>query len=547
MKPCVRAPITLVAALAAALPVTPARAQGTAPPVVRTAAGLVEGVRVAGGVEAWLGLPYAAPPVRELRWRDPQPPAPRRGTFHADRFAPQCIQPQRGPTTNQYSGAEVTSEDCLYLNVWSPPRPSSGQPSGRGKAPVIVYLHGGAFFVGAGSMPLYDGSAVAARGAVFVNLNYRLGLLGFLAHPELSRETPHGTSGNYGLRDQIAALAWVRDNIARFGGDPGNVTIVGQSAGAGSVLALQASPLARGLFHRAVGMSGGSFGLSGTPLRGLAAAERDGTRIAELLKAGSLAELRSLPADRLTLPRGPGTPAIGPIEDGEVLPAPLAAIFAAGRQSDVPLLLGFTRDETLGGFGAVADLADYRAKAAARFGPRAEQFLALYPAAIDAEARAQARLADRDLSVAVPMQDWARAQRATGRAPVYSYLFARPHAYRPGVRFADLDPATAGAYHTSEVPFWLGTLDSLDRFRPTRAWTPADRAFSADLVAALVAFARTGNPDTPALAFPRFDPAAPRLLELGAAARPGDWPAAARLAFWRQSVPPARPEDKVRD
>lgn len=511
--------------LAAALPAA-APSQGL--PASRSVAidsGRLEGIKTATGVEAYLGIPYAAAPVRDLRWRDPQPVQAWSGIYHADRYAPQCMQPQRGIATNQYSGAEVTSEDCLYLNVWTKP--------GLAKAPVIVFLHGGGFFIGSGTMPLYGGATVAQHGAVFVNLNYRLGVLGFLAEADLSRESPHKTSGDYGLLDQIAALQWVKRNIAKFGGDPNNVTIAGQSAGSMSVLTLQASPLARGLFQRAVGMSGALIGNAGpAPMRSRAEGEKDGERYRQVMKFGSIADMRRIPADRLIVPRVPGSPGVGPIQDGYVLPAPIDAIFARGQQNDVPLMLGFAQDESLGGFGTIKDLADYRTRAAARFGDRAPEFLKLYQASTDEEARVQARLADRDSTMVAAMKAWATAQGTRGRAPVYSYMFAHPHTYAAGAAMTDLDPATAGSYHTSEVPFWLGTLDSFNLYRTTRAWTAADRAFSGAMLDSLVAFARTGNPDTKLLRWPTFDAAHPRLLELATPVQTADWPSAEKLSFF---------------
>lgn len=490
--------------------------------------GTLEGRALPSGVNAYLGIPYAAPPVRELRWREPQPVKAWEGTYHADRFGPQCMQPQRGILTNQYSGAEITSEDCLYLNVWAKP--------GLKKAPVIVFLHGGGFFIGAASMPLYSGENIAKSDVIFVNLNYRVGPLGFLSHPELSAESGHHASGNYGFLDQIAALRWVRDNIAQFGGDPSNVTIAGQSAGSMSVIALQTSPLAKGLFQRAVGMSGAIIGSTGPgAMRQLAQAEQDGVRAQEMWKAGSLADLRAMPADRLVVPWGPGSPPVGPIEDGYVLPYSIAEAFDRSAQSDVPLLLGFTRDEALGGFGRIENLADYRRRAAERFGERTDAFLKLYPASTDEEAQAQARVADRDSTMASAMDAWARAQTAKGKAPVYSYMFARPHSYLKDVKIPDLDLATAGAYHTSEVPFWLNTIDSFNRFRQTRDWSAADRTFSTDMMNSLIAFAGQGNPNTAKLTWVRFDPKKPRLLELGTEAHIAAWPDQHRLEFFRSS------------
>jgi len=452
------------------LAATPLAAQSGQPAAatVVTDSGKVDGVTLSSGVEAYLGIPYAAPPVRELRWREPQPVHRWTATYHADRFGPQCVQPDRKLQGNQYSGAEITSEDCLYLNVWT--------KRDLKNAPVIVFIHGGAFFIGSGSMPLYGGEAVASKGAVFVNLNYRLGALGFLAHPDLSAESPHKTSGDYGWLDQLAALRWIHKNIASFGGNPDNVTIMGQSAGGASVLTLQASPLAKGLINRAIGMSGG--GINADSLMGarpLVDAEKEGVKFQHLMGANSVADMRLIPADRLVVPRTPGAPQIGPAQDGYVLPASVERIFAQSKQNDVPLIVGFTRDEGMGGGAS--------------------------------------------------QEGWARAQATDGKAPAYGYEFIRAHSYEPGVTFSDLDPKTAGAYHTSEVPFWLGTLESFNAFRKTRAWTQADRDFSTALTTSLVAFARTGNPSTNQLRWVRFNPAQPELLELGGEhARVIPWP-----------------------
>jgi len=496
----------------------------TAPDQLRIESGLIEGTFLPSGVQAYLGIPYAAPPVRDLRWKEPTQPAAWNGVLHAAAFAPQCIQPLRNSNANQYSGTETVSEDCLYLNVWTRPDLK--------KAPVIVFIHGGAFFVGSGSTGIYGGEAIGQQGAVFVNLNYRLGPLGFLALPELSAESPNGSSGNYGLLDQVAALRWVQRNIEKFGGDPGNVTIVGQSAGSMSVLALQASPLVKGLFHRAFGMSGAMIG---GPIRmpPLKQAEQDGTKLLAVWKAKDLAQLRTMPADRLVVPRVPGGPTTGPTIDGHLLPAPIAELFARKSHSDVPLIVGFTRDEALGGIGAVSGVADYREKARAQFGSGAERFLSLYSASTDAQAKVQARTADRDGTVAVSMLDWAELQHAYGSAPAYSYEFARAHSFVEGVSFPDLDAATAGAYHTSEVPFWLGTLDAFNRYRRTREWTSADRAMSQTMVRALVEFARTGKPALPGMLWPRLAPSRPRLVEFGGSVTQQAWPDRNRLEFFK--------------
>jgi para-nitrobenzyl esterase len=523
------------AVLAPAMLLAPA-AQAQTAPRVRIDSGEIEGV-ADGAVQRFLGIPYAAPPVRNLRWRDPQPVAAWKGIFHADRFGPQCVQPQRPILSNSYSGAEITSEDCLTLNVWTKP--------GLSRAPVIVYIHGGAFFIGSGSMALYGGEAIAREGAVFVNLNYRLGALGMMAHPDLSKESPHGTSGNYAFLDQIAALQWVRRNIARFGGGPGNVTIVGQSAGSMSVNMLQASPLARRLFHRAVGMSGSLLeGPSNMPP--LREAEQEGVRLQGALKAKSLADLRAMPADRIVVPRPADGPKIGPIVDGYALPRLAEQVFAGGEQADVPLMLGFTHDESFGGLGPVTGLADYRARAESRFGARAAEFLALYPADTDAAARAQAQLADRDGTMAIGMDAWARVHTARGKAPIFAYEFSRRPLFTPGAVIEGLDVATAGAYHTSEVPFWLGTLDSFNLYRATRDWTAGDRAMSRAMVRALVAFARTGDPQAGGVRWRRYDPADRNLIEIGETIRPGTWPSVNKLDFFR-SVAKLPPSGRVRE
>lgn len=520
----------LLASSHAALAAGPAR--------VTLDSGPVEGKRLNSGATAFLGIPFAAPPVRDLRWKDPQPVIPWKDTYHADRFGPQCMQPQRGLLTNQYSGAEITSEDCLYLNVWTAP--------GLKKAPVIVYIHGGGFFIGSSSMPIYGGEALSRQGAVFVNFNYRTGALGLMAHPQLSAESPHKSSGNYGLLDQVAALKWVRRNIARFGGDPENVTIAGQSAGSMSVLMQQASPLTKGLFHRAVGMSGGLGAGPGATMT-LAEAEGEGVKLQKFLKAADIDQLRAMPADRIVVPRIADGPKVGANQDGYFLPDTLEALFAKGAQNDVPLMLGFAHDESFGGFGEVRGLDDYRAKAAARFGDRAKDFLDLYPAATDVEAKAQARAADRDSTMASGMARWAEAQLSHGKNRVFTYQFSRAHSYAPGVKLTDLDPATAGAYHTSEVPFWLGTLDSFNRYRTTRNWTSADRAFSLAMTRSLVAFARTGNPDTAGLKWPAYDPKAPTLIELGTTVRTAPWPDRRKFEFFQNVPRPSMAGGALRD
>ena len=257
---------------------------------ISTDAGLVEGITLASGVRAWLGIPQAAPPVRELRWRAPQPVPRWSGVLHADRQAPMCLQTLRTRTMNHYFGNEATSEDCLYLNVWAPAQAE--------KLPVIVWIYGGGFNVGSASMANYSGEGLAASGVVRVNLAYRLGALGFLAHPDLTRESGYGGSGNYGLMDLIAGLQWVQRNIAAFGGDPANVTIAGQSAGSMAVALLQASPPARGLFTKVVGMSGSPFG-DPLPSRDARSGRSGRSRVTARARRQSIEDLRDIGGDRI--------------------------------------------------------------------------------------------------------------------------------------------------------------------------------------------------------------------------------------------------------
>jgi para-nitrobenzyl esterase len=478
---------------------------------VRVEGGLIEGTRLASGVEAWLGVPFAAPPIRELRWKPPQPVTPWRGTLHADRFAPECLQPLRSPRQNHYFGNEATSEDCLYLNIWAP-------GSARRKLPVVVWIYGGGFNIGSASMANYSGEPLARAGVIRVNIAYRVGAFGFLAHPELSRESGHGGSGNYGLMDQVAALRWVQRNIARFGGDPANVTIVGQSAGSMSVALLQMSPMARGLFARVVGMSGSPFGGMLGPVP-LARAEVQGFALQKELGAATLAELRAMPGDRIVAATSPRDPIV---LDGHVLTGTAEEVFAAHRQNDVPILIGYTRDESFRPLGPVASLEQLAAAVRGRYPEQANTLLAAY--AGSDPGRAAADIA-RDGTVGLQMGLWADAQARFGRSPAFAYLFTRRQPYAPGIVFSDHDPTTVGAYHTGDVPYWLRTRDSLNLFRTTRIWEPGDRALEAEMSGALLAFARTGIPASPTLGrWPAFDPAAPRLALLGVGSSIVVWP-----------------------
>ena len=305
------------------------------PPRAKVEGGAVFGVQT-GELASFKGIPFAAPPVRELRWQAPQPVKAWQGDFVADRFSPMCLQPLQAKNSIFYLGEEPSSEDCLYLNVWST------APIGRNgegdKRPVMVFIFGGGWTIGSASLPLYSGEHLAKKGAVVVSMNYRVGALGFLAHPELTAEGG-GASGNYGLMDIIAALKWVKANAAAFGGDPGNVTLYGQSAGSSGIALLAASPQAAGLFHRTIGQSGG-YAIQG-PLGTLAEAEKAGIAAAEKLKAPSLKALRNLGGDAIMN----GDNNLRPIVDGKLLAQQPAEVYAAGKQMAVPLLVGSNADE----------------------------------------------------------------------------------------------------------------------------------------------------------------------------------------------------------
>ncbi|MEC3948360.1 carboxylesterase/lipase family protein, partial [Sphingobium sp. HWE2-09] len=505
--------LLLALGLACAAPATAQIVEKPAGDLVRTQGGLVAGKTLASGVRAWLGVPFAAPPVRDMRWRDPQPRARWDGVWNADRFAPECIQPLRARNINHYFGEEATSEDCLYLNIWAPPGPAP-----KDGYPVVAWIYGGGFNIGSASMANYAGDALAAKGVVYVAIAYRVGSLGFLAHPALSAENS-GKSGNYGLKDQIAALQWIKANIAGFGGNPGQVTIAGQSAGSMSVSLLQASPAARGLFQRAVGMSGGAFGGIATPIP-LKEGEAEGLALQTALGAQSIDQMRDLPADKLIALAAP-VRRRSIVIDGDVVAETPASAFAAGRQNDVPLLLGFTRDESFRSLGPIASVADYDAAVRRTFPATATTILKHYPASTVEQAQRQARDIERDSTLGAQMAQWSLGQSATGKASVHAYFFTRVHPYRPGITFADHDPATVGAYHSADIPYWLGTLDSLNRFRVTRDWTAVDQRLSSEMMDGLVAFARTGNPGSN---WPAFTRAKPMLLQLGETRTVTAWP-----------------------
>lgn len=477
-----------------------ATAPGATP--VKTASGLVSGITgSAPGVVAFLGIPYAAPPVGEWRWRAPQPAPAWQGVRAADAFGTSCVQQQLGsrlPWTEEYMTQNSVGEDCLSLNVWTP------ASRGAKPLPVMVWIYGGGFNEGSSAVAVYDGAPLATRDVVVVSLNYRTGVLGALSHPELSKESAHGVSGNYGLLDQIAALQWVKTNIAEFGGNPANVTVFGQSAGGVSVAALMRSPLARGLFARAIGMAGpGLIGTSG-PGRGGTLKDREaaGVKFAEAQGASSLAALRALPATTFIAPavsKGNAVPPVWPFNDGYALPEVDPAV-------QVPVMAGFTADDigTGGaGFGppAAATVATYTADAEKTYGPQAATFLELYPVKADADVPAARKAAGRDRT-RVTMDLWAGRQLAASRT-VYTYYFDRVTPWPEHPEF--------GAHHTSEVPYVFRTVG-----RGKRAWEAVDTTVSDRMASYFINFARTGDPNGAGLPpWPAFTPGAHQTMRLG--------------------------------
>lgn len=470
---------------------------------VQTVNGVLEGrVSADGMVRSFKGIPFAAPPVGPLRWKPPQPAPPWTGVRQAVEFGPRSMQ---GRIFNDMVFRDPgPSEDCLYLNLWAPTNPPST------KLPVMVWVFGGGFAAGSTSEARQDGGNLARKGVVVVSANYRLGVFGFLALPELTRESGHNASGNYGLLDQVAALQWVKANIAVFGGDPDNVTIFGESAGSFSVSGLVASPLSRGLFQRAIGESGAFFRLVNRQ-KTRAEAEAAGTKFAQSgFGTTSLAALRALSAETIlnaatNKPRGYFWPDI----DGYFLPTTCREIYSAGLQNHVALLVGWNRDEgAYQGFyntnapgstnpapvfaNGLPSVAEFVARAHARFGGKAKEFLELYPGATELEARRSAWDFDGDQGIAYPTWKWIEMHLKTGGSPVYRYEFDQTLPLP-----ADAKPGTMpSAPHASEIEYVFGMLSS-----KKLPWRPEDREVSDLMADYWTNFAKTGDPNGPGLPF----------------------------------------------
>jgi len=482
---------------------------------VHTQDGLVSGVALSHGLEVFKGIPFAAPPVGKLRWRPPQPATAWQGVRKADHFGAPCMQsasPERlGPWTRVFLSKMQPSENCLYLNIWTTAkRPQTLRP-------VMVWIYGGGFTSGAGSVEIYDGAALAQKGVVVVNANYRVGPFGFFAYPGLTAESAHHSSGNYGLLDQMAALRWVQRNIAAFGGDPRQVTIFGQSAGAESVWLLMQSPLAEGLFERAIIMSGPGvlpFRVI-TGGRSLASAEQEGQAVASRLGAQSLAQLRALPAERII--KDSGRARWAPIQDGWVIRA------GWHPEHEVPVINGMVaQDIGIGYYGTgpapAVTLKDYHKKMREICGAEAAECEKLYPARDSGQAAAAMRSALQDRA-RVSLYKWAASQ-ARLSPQVYTYYFNQllPWPQHPEY----------GVFHSSEVPYVFDNLRLMDR-----PWQPADRRVARELSSYWTDFAKTGNPNAKGLPeWPVFKVGDKTITQLAARMAPIPLASPARERFW---------------
>jgi para-nitrobenzyl esterase len=458
--------------------------QAVAFDTVKIEGGLISGTKSANsGVNIFKGVPYARPPLGDLRWKAPEPVKAWTGVRACNAFSPSPMQGKPIPfgvyTSEFLIPDSVMSEDCLYLNIWT------AASSASEKRPVLVWIYGGGFVSGSGSVGIYDGEAMAKKGIVFITFNYRLGIFGFFSHPDLSAESPNHASGNYALLDQIAALNWVRRNIKAFGGDPDNITIDGQSAGSMSINCLMASPVAKGLFRHAIGESGAMFVPNPfTRLVSLKEDETEGLKMAQTLNVKSLAELRAIPAVQLQAK----AKSFGyrPIIDGYVLPESIEDIFKTGKQNDADLLTGWNADDGLL-LGPPRNATSYKNMIGQQFGSDSAKFLQLYPGSTDSEAIASQKSFSRDMIFAVQNYSWANLESTTGKGKVFLYHFIRkPPATGEFVRY--------GAFHSAEIVYALDNLFSLHR-----PWEEVDRKLASTMSAFWVNFMHSGDPNGPGL------------------------------------------------
>jgi para-nitrobenzyl esterase len=481
---------------------------------VKTASGMLQGIPGKdASVTAFLGVPYAAPPIRNLRWRGPQAAAAWGGVRHADKYGNVCMQNALKPGSfyqvEFYEKPEAISEDCLYLNVWT------AASSAAEKRPVMFWIHGGGYVEGSGSLPSFNGENLARKGVIVVTINYRLGVFGFLAHPELSQESPYHTSGNYGLLDTVQALRWVKQNIQQFGGDPDNVTIFGQSAGASSVINLCASPLAKGYFRRAIVQSGG-FGRGGDRKT----QEEAGVEFANRVGVHSIADLRAKPAEeiqRIAIPPPDGKSAnvshFGPYVDGYFLTAPPLEVFQAGTENTHSLMTGSLANEGTTLVPAPVTEAQLKSRIESRYGSRSEEYFKIYPVHSDEEAWQASIHAVSDFMAYTALE----IARDDKQKPVFVYFFDR----RPPGR----DSERYGAFHSAELVYVFNNLDYVKR-----PWTDVDRKLADTMSSYWANFAKTGDPNGAGLPhWPAFGSTPERGIELGTQVKLGTQPPTERL------------------
>lgn len=443
--------------------------------VVKTKEGKVEGY-IVNDIQIFKGIPFAQPPVGDLRWKAPQPVLSWEGVKQCKDFGPSPIQNKPEPfmcwSAEFIAKPEALNEDCLYLNIWTPKEKSTQ------KLPVFVWIYGGGLSSGSANCDIYDGLEMAKQGVVFVSLNYRVGVLGFMAHPDLSKESGHDASGNYGFMDQLQALKWIQENIEAFGGDSGNVTIAGQSAGSFSVNAQIASPLAKGVFQKAICQSGGILG--GRPIMDLPSAERQGLKFMELAEAKSLEELRQLPATELQkFSNNPEAGRFGVVLDDYFLPKDIVAHLKAGKQNQVKVLTGWVTGDG-GLFPSDKTTAEsFKRSMVAEYGEKSDQLFKLFPADSDEEAKRSQQKMELLNFAGKPAYLLAKYM---GKE-VWLYEFAHVPTDKPGF-------PNYGAFHTSEVPFALHTLDQWDR-----SWKPEERLLENQMSGYWVNFAKKGNPN----------------------------------------------------
>jgi para-nitrobenzyl esterase len=482
------------------------------PLIVQIEQGKVQGKQINhGAVEAYLGIPYAAPPIGPLRWAPPQPPLPWHGVMDASRYGHRCMQGPPGGEA-QFQDASA-SEDCLSLNVFVQSRSTAAA-----KLPVMFWIHGGRYKSGGSSEARLNGDFLPGKGIVLVTINYRLGVFGFLALPELSAERG-GRSGNYGLMDMVAALQWVQSNIHAFGGDPSKVTIFGESSGSFAVSTLMAIPSARGLFHRAIGQSGSALA------QGYETLDRRGPRDEKLSQALGLEtteQLRAVPAAEILQAAAQAQMYFGPVIDGSFIREPLSSTYLAGRQMDVPLLAGFNRDEG-GPPPSGMTVWRWRVFALRRFRTNALEFLALYPCGNDADARRSAADFNGDSFISYGTWKWMEYHRKTAHNPIYRY---RLDLAAPASKFHPEEIA----FHSDDIEYVFGTLDT----RSGAVWRDSDRRLSEQIMSYWTNFAKTGNPNGPGLpTWPTYAKSDPVLhLDDPISVRPDEH--RARYAFLRQ-------------